>query len=743
MARDKQRPAGIPEAAWWQDDENEWILGDVVDGERQGAFKFWRPDGTVCCENVYVDGIAHGPYKRFHENGEVSQQGELYQGKRHGVCSYHRCAEATTEHTFPEGTPDAVWSSENRIDKGVILSSRFFDRDGNDVDLAGEPLRPRPEGVPDTARWDVQTHNWRVGKLVDGAGTPVGEWKWWNDAGQLTRESDHTDDGKELSDVTYREDGAVVARKEVIATGVMTERYHDNGRVFVKRVKNPNGEETYKGFWKQDGTLSEETITEWADGSIVARTERGFGGALTFEATTTDAGLDCSLHEADGGVTAHGVINDGMLSGVWSLFRADGSVRREIAMDGLDIEVEPTAERLPWALATACYQRLGDATPAPDELAGVDDIDWTSVEGCYDSDVEAFPALLRNLVADEPYVRTYASGTIYGEIEHQGSVYPATAAAVPFLVKLLAHPSSNTHDLLDTLYEVATAAAPWRSEAEEAKQTGDTESWIDAVLGTLEQVGKGWPAFRALLDTDDTALVRQAILFAPFAADPDAAKRDLAGFIGNDDIGLDARACAVEAVSDMPDASAEDMLRFLAADQPLIHATAAIAAGRSFGPNCPDAVADALHDVMDRWRGLADDYHALPFVDVHMLALLSLAAGSIRTPRARQLSVPLRQNLDEVDALSAVGYGRGMLALAFGSGDLPFADDFVDILDTLASSNKFFQFINAHEVLDAWNLPRYQADLKEFVVRLRAADDPVQLVHDHMHGTGSGEDSGQ
>src|SRR6266487_2028486 len=63
-------------------------------------------------------------------------------------------------------------------------------------------------------------------------------------------------------------------------------------------------------------------------------------------------------------------------------------------------------------------------------------IDWPSLETAYGTAV-AIPGALRDLASPNGEVRTAAWETLWSELEHQGTVYQATAYAAPFLVAWL------------------------------------------------------------------------------------------------------------------------------------------------------------------------------------------------------------------------------------------------------------------------------------------------------------------
>ena len=69
-------------------------------------------------------------------------------------------------------------------------------------------------------------------------------------------------------------------------------------------------------------------------------------------------------------------------------------------------------------------------------FTGIDEVDWASLRHAYGS-AEDVPGLLRGLASPDPAERELALDGMYGAVHHQGDVYDATLACVPFLLALV------------------------------------------------------------------------------------------------------------------------------------------------------------------------------------------------------------------------------------------------------------------------------------------------------------------
>ncbi|WP_405494337.1 hypothetical protein [Nocardia sp. NBC_00511] len=94
-------------------------------------------------------------------------------------------------------------------------------------------------------------------------------------------------------------------------------------------------------------------------------------------------------------------------------------------------------------------------------LTGLDDIDWAALEHAY-GPAEDVPDLLRQLTGGDQEAAQDAMYELWGTVWHQGSVYPATVAAVPYLAAIAVSGSSGvpTAEVLALLGSIAESTDP-------------------------------------------------------------------------------------------------------------------------------------------------------------------------------------------------------------------------------------------------------------------------------------------
>ena len=140
-----------------------------------------------------------------------------------------------------------------------------------------------------------------------------------------------------------------------------------------------------------------------------------------------------------------------------------------------------------------------------EELAS---INWNDLSHAYGS-AEDVPHLLRDLTSPDEQLRGRALGTLYTNIYHQGTVYQASAYAVPFLLELLREETvPERGELLILLAHLAQGNTyhrqHWHFYSEERKQDpvllAQLEEGIFWVEQTYEAVSAGLPLYCSLLE---------------------------------------------------------------------------------------------------------------------------------------------------------------------------------------------------------------------------------------------------
>ena len=121
-------------------------------------------------------------------------------------------------------------------------------------------------------------------------------------------------------------------------------------------------------------------------------------------------------------------------------------------------------------------------------LEGLDRIDWSSLHHAYGSASDV-PGQIRALASTDQTEREHALYDLFGNIWHQGTVYEASAHAVPFLIELVREPAVQGKvgilGLLDCL------------------ATGDPGRRSEHAGGTRAAVETGVQVYLHLLNDDD------------------------------------------------------------------------------------------------------------------------------------------------------------------------------------------------------------------------------------------------
>jgi hypothetical protein len=160
--------------------------------------------------------------------------------------------------------------------------------------------------------------------------------------------------------------------------------------------------------------------------------------------------------------------------------------------------------------------------PALVDLPGLDQVDWSRVSHAYGQALDV-PIDLRRLASTDAEVRANALWQLGGSICHQGDIFDATAAAVPFLVALASSAAlPNRVDILELLAEIAASAtatdpeairagwakrqAKWPTIAYARPPAEMAEAQIAAGLATQTALNHAEDVLRRLGDAADSAV---------------------------------------------------------------------------------------------------------------------------------------------------------------------------------------------------------------------------------------------
>ncbi|MBL8949679.1 MAG: thiol reductase thioredoxin [Myxococcaceae bacterium] len=168
----------------WIEADQEWEAGSLKNGKKHGPYKYWRADGTLCNECMFVEGVVDGPFKRFHENGETSQEGMFFKGKLNGTRVWFATEGHTTEKMHENGVSPTVWRSEMDYEMDRVIAVRHFDKADNRVLPDGTKYPDRPREVPFSGTEYRPDLNQWVEPNLDAKGERHGSWRAWTKEGE-------------------------------------------------------------------------------------------------------------------------------------------------------------------------------------------------------------------------------------------------------------------------------------------------------------------------------------------------------------------------------------------------------------------------------------------------------------------------------------------------------------------------------------------------------------------------------
>jgi hypothetical protein len=243
-------------------------------------------------------------------------------------------------------------------------------------------------------------------------------------------------------------------------------------------------------------------------------------------------------------------------------------------------------------------------------LERLNEIDWRQLRHAYGGAADV-PGLIRGLASRWKWIRDRALDKLYGNIWHQGTVYEATAPAVPFLIELVEADSvAGKQHILRLLADLANGHSYkevhqhgffQQLRAEEMK----TEKWqaelreeLNWVKQAADAVKAGEPAYLRLLNHPDTTVRDAAGFLLANIAGPspqalEAVRRRIEA--ENDETTKAGLLIALATVSIRDGRTADELSKYLSPNQPkAVQLAAAMALLRTNRSQVPVAAIDVL-----------------------------------------------------------------------------------------------------------------------------------------------------
>lgn len=134
-------------------------------------------------------------------------------------------------------------------------------------------------------------------------------------------------------------------------------------------------------------------------------------------------------------------------------------------------------------------------------FAGIDEVDWASMEHAY-GPADDVPALLRGLASADPSEREAALDGMYGAVHHQGDVYACTLACIPFLFELVVDPLVPDRGGIVELLTSIGGIDVDEEDIDEAEDEDDAEGAANYAMAAAA-VSAGAGVFFALMADED------------------------------------------------------------------------------------------------------------------------------------------------------------------------------------------------------------------------------------------------
>lgn len=313
-------------------------------------------------------------------------------------------------------------------------------------------------------------------------------------------------------------------------------------------------------------------------------------------------------------------------------------------------------------------------------LENLDTIDWKSLTHAY-GEASDVPKLIRALASDHAGKREGALDALFSTIWHQGTVYPASASAVPFLIELVGVESQeDLPAILELLAHLATGSsyldahqhldvyAEERSAPDFAERVAEELTFVRAAK---EAVVRGVGVYaRRLRHREPAVRIAAAYLLGLC---PDERSRSALRAAVEDDVEPAVRAVAAFALGCVADdAMVPDVRELLvdASEHPAVRLYAGFGLARG--------AASLSDEDLEVFAALVDDAELFAQVDELHDNAAGMSYGALADcllglpPAARARMVPaLGRALEGIRGRDALGLATALIGLAFADTRLP------------------------------------------------------------------------
>jgi hypothetical protein len=290
-------------------------------------------------------------------------------------------------------------------------------------------------------------------------------------------------------------------------------------------------------------------------------------------------------------------------------------------------------------------------------LGGLDSVPWDELEHAYGPAMDV-PELIRALAAPEAAARAAALDSLYGNIWHQGTVYQATAYAVPFLIELVANPTvpdreailvllvhlANGHSYLDVHQHLPIFKEVMIDPTDPGEFEGQLQQELAGVDDAHAAVRQGYPVYLGLLaDPDPQVRSAAAYLVSGFGAEITAIPDQLAAhLLQEEDTAV--RATLILALGLAPSPAPVWVERLAAVvaqpDDPLLRLAAAMTLTLWCREETPAAAVEVLFATLAAPEPVAAAYGALPWANNDVLGDSATLLPALGITQARA-AIPL------------------------------------------------------------------------------------------------------